>query len=197
MKTLRIFFSATFVVSLFFSCGSSAIILPPIETIDNTPIKTADLTDTEKHNWGHLDLIKDTIPGMSVDKAYSDIIKDKKGKTVIVAVIDTGIDIDHEDLKDVIWINTGEIANNGKDDDKNGYVDDVYGWNFLGDGYNEQFEYVRLLASGDSINPEYNRAEKEYTEQRLKYSTLQKQYLEDKTTTMSKIKPTTNNFYSN
>tara|TARA_R110001592_G_scaffold72678_4_gene221742 strand:- start:11843 stop:13639 length:1797 start_codon:yes stop_codon:yes gene_type:complete len=182
MKTLRIFFSATFVVSLFFSCGSSAIILPPIETIDNTPIKTADLTDTEKHNWGHLDLIKDTIPGMSVDKAYSDIIKDKKGKTVIVAVIDTGIDIDHEDLKDVIWINTGEIANNGKDDDKNGYVDDVYGWNFLGDGYNEQFEYVRLLASGDSINPEYNRAEKEYTEQRLKYSTLQKQYLEDKTT---------------
>ncbi|HWQ99255.1 MAG TPA: S8 family serine peptidase [Candidatus Methylomirabilis sp.] len=50
---------------------------------------------------------------------------------VVVAVIDTGVDVDHEDLRENIWMNTGEIPGNGIDDDKNGYVDDVHGWNFL------------------------------------------------------------------
>ena len=144
-----LFYSAVAVVILS-GCGSADILSTPIENIDNTPLKVSELTEAEKHNWGHLDLVKDTIPGMSVDKAYSEIIKDKKGKTVIVAVIDTGIDIDHEDLDDVVWTNSKEIANNNKDDDGNGYVDDIHGWNFLGDGYNEQLEYVRLIASGNT-----------------------------------------------
>ena len=80
---------------------------------------------------GTLDLKSDTIPGMSVDKAYDEIIKGKKGTKVIVAVIDSGIDIDHEDLNDVIWTNEDEIPNNGNDDDNNGFVDDIHGWNFL------------------------------------------------------------------
>ena len=138
--------------------GVSEIISTPIANIDNTPLKVMDLTEAEKHNWGHLDLVKDTIPGMSVDKAYSEIIKGKKGKSVIVAVIDSGIDIDHEDLDGVIWTNKKEIPNNGKDDDNNGYVDDIHGWNFLGDGYDEQLEYVRLIKSGDKSNPRYNEA---------------------------------------
>ena len=73
-----------------------------------------------------------------------------KSKTIIVAVIDSGIDINHEDLSGNIWVNTGEIPNNGIDDDNNGYIDDVNGWNFLGGSNNEQLEYVRLLASKEA-----------------------------------------------
>jgi subtilisin family serine protease len=69
--------------------------------------------------------------GISLDKAY-EFVKGKKSKTVIVAVLDGGIDTAQEDLKEILWRNTKEIAGNGKDDDKNGYIDDINGWNFLG-----------------------------------------------------------------
>jgi len=69
--------------------------------------------------------------GISLDKAY-EFVKGKKSKTVVVAVLDGGIDTAQEDLKEVLWRNSKEIAGNGKDDDKNGYVDDINGWNFLG-----------------------------------------------------------------
>ena len=145
--------------TLFVGCGATAdIITTPIENIDTSPLKITELTEAEKHNWGHLDLQLDTIPGMAIDRAYAEIIKGKKGKKVIVAVIDSGIDIDHEDLDGVIWTNKGEIPNNGKDDDNNGYIDDINGWNFLGDAYDEQLEYVRLLASGDTSNPRFEEA---------------------------------------
>jgi len=130
------------------SCGSTALVSTPVENIDAVPLKISELTEAEKKHWGHLDLIADTIPGMSVDKAYSEIIKSKKGKTVVVAVLDSGMDLEHEDLKGVLWTNTDEVPNNGKDDDGNGYVDDVHGYNFLGDSYNEQLEYVRMLRLG-------------------------------------------------
>ena len=146
--------------TILVACGSTSDILTtPIENIDTSPLKVTDLTEVEKNNWGHLDLVKDTIPGMAVDKAYKELIKGKKGKKVIVAVIDSGIDIDHEDLDGVIWTNTKEVPNNGKDDDKNGYVDDIHGWNFLGDAYDEQLEYVRLLASENTSDPRYAEAQ--------------------------------------
>ncbi len=126
-------------------CGSTALVSTPVENIDAVPLKISELTEAEKKHWGHLDLIADTIPGMSVDKAYNEIIKNRKGKTVVVAVLDSGMDLEHEDLKGVLWTNTDEIPNNGKDDDNNGYVDDIHGYNFLGDSYNEQLEYVRML----------------------------------------------------
>lgn len=126
-------------------CGSTALVSTPVENIDAVPLKVAELTDAEKKHWGHLDLIKDTIPGMSVDRAYNEIIQNRKGKTVVVAVLDSGMDLEHEDLKGVLWTNSDEIPNNGKDDDGNGYVDDIHGYNFLGDSYNEQLEYVRML----------------------------------------------------
>ena len=127
-------------------CGSTGgLVLTPVENIDTTPLKISDLTPAEKQNWGHLDLVSDTIPGMSVDKAYEDIIKNKKGKKVIVAVLDSGMDLSHEDLDDVLWTNKGEKPGNNKDDDGNGYVDDIHGYNFLGESYNEQLEYVRML----------------------------------------------------
>lgn len=144
---------------LLTSCGGvPGVISTPIENIDTSPIKEKELTDNEKNTWGHLDLIKDTIPGMSVDKAYNELLNGKQGQQVIVAVIDSGIDIDHEDLDGVIWRNSREIAGNGIDDDNNGYIDDINGWNFLGNTYEEQLEYVRLIASGQTSNPKYAQA---------------------------------------
>jgi subtilisin family serine protease len=82
-------------------------------------------------------------PGMETDAAYK-LLKGKTPKSVIVAVIDSGIDIEHEDLKGKIWINSDEIPKNGIDDDKNGYVDDVYGWNFLGNSKGENLNEANL-----------------------------------------------------
>jgi subtilisin family serine protease len=101
--------------------------------------------DETPKGWHMLDQASGGYYGLSVDKAYEFVkAKKLKSKTVIVAVIDSGIDTTHEDLKPVLWKNPREIAGNGIDDDKNGYVDDIYGWNFLGgrDGKNvEQDSY--------------------------------------------------------
>ncbi len=135
--------------SLFLiGCGATSLVSTPLENIDTLPLKVTELTDTEKQNWGHTDLVLDTIPGMSIDKAYSELIGNKRGQTVIVAVLDSGMDLGHEDLDDVLWTNKGEKAGNGKDDDNNGYIDDIHGYNFLGESYNEQLEYVRMLRLG-------------------------------------------------
>ena len=112
----------------------------------NVPAKKGTLTDAELNAWPHADIYKDSLPGMSLERAY-DFVSDKKGTTVIVGIIDSGIDINHEDLKDLVWTNSDEVAGNGKDDDNNGYVDDVHGWNFLGgEGVKtpEQLEVTRL-----------------------------------------------------
>ncbi|MDG1147120.1 MAG: S8 family peptidase [Crocinitomicaceae bacterium] len=81
--------------------------------------------------------------GMQTEKAYKKL-KKRKSKTVIVAIIDSGVDIEHEDLRGKIWVNTDEIAGNGIDDDKNGYIDDVHGWNFLGNAAGENANDMRL-----------------------------------------------------
>src|SRR5258706_9906776 len=89
--------------------------------------------------WHLLDQQTDGYYGIGLKKAYDFIEKEKlKSKPVIVAVIDSGIDTTHEDLKAVLWTNTGEIPGNGIDDDNNGYIDDIHGWNFVGgrDGRN-------------------------------------------------------------
>ena len=83
-------------------------------------------------DWFLRDPETDHLQGMSVEKAYSILLKDRPSRTIIVAVVDTGVDIEHEDLKSVIWLNEDEIPGNGIDDDKNGYIDDVHGWNFIG-----------------------------------------------------------------
>jgi len=105
--------------------------------------------DSAPKNWFNLDLAQDGYPGLSTEKTYKELLKGKTGKTVVVAVIDSGVDYMHEDLKDIMWVNPGEIPGNGIDDDKNGYVDDIHGWNFLGNknGENiadENLEVTRL-----------------------------------------------------
>ena len=155
MRILKpILYTAT--AGLFFSsCKSiSTIPVPQGSDVAITAVaKKAPLTDEQKNNWGNLDLIKDSIPGMSVDKAY-DFLKGKKSVTVVVGVVDSGADLGHEDLKDVAWVNTREVAGNGIDDDKNGYVDDINGWNFLGDAYKENLEAARILHNPSLSTPE-------------------------------------------
>ncbi len=98
--------------------------------------------------WHLLDATQDSFSGISLNKSY-ELLKGLKSTTVVVAVIDTGIDTTQEDLKNILWRNPREIPGNGIDDDNNGYIDDVYGWNFLGgkDGRNlktESFEVSRV-----------------------------------------------------
>ena len=98
-------------------------------------------------NWFTLDPAKDNVNGTGSDETIKRLqTKGKKSQTIIVAVLDSGIDTGHEDLKDIMWTNPGEIAGNGKDDDGNGYIDDIHGWNFLGgkDGKNVHHETLEL-----------------------------------------------------
>jgi cell wall-associated protease len=125
-------------------------------------------------DWFLKDPETDHVQGVSADKTYQTLLKDKPSKTVTVAVIDSGIDIDHEDLKDILWVNEDEIPANGIDDDKNGYVDDVNGWNFIGGklgNVNEETlevtrEYVRLKPKYENFDEKNlnkkNKAEYEY-----------------------------------
>ena len=83
-------------------------------------------------NWFNLDPKENNVNGVSTEKVYSDLLKGKPSTTVIVAVIDGGVDAEHEDLKAIMWTNPREIAGNGKDDDNNGYIDDVNGWDYIG-----------------------------------------------------------------
>jgi len=131
-------------------------------------------TLTAPKDWFLRDPETDHIQGVSVEKTYSTLLKGKPSRTILVAVIDSGIDINHEDLKEVIWVNDDEIPGNGVDDDKNGYVDDVNGWNFIGgkkgnvdeDTYEVTREYARLKPTYENIDEKKitkkNKAEYEY-----------------------------------
>ncbi|MEX0884616.1 MAG: S8 family peptidase [Cyclobacteriaceae bacterium] len=133
---------------LFLGIGFGAISAPEMEeyrNLDSLKIPS---------NWFLLDPVDDHIMGTGVEKAYEKFLKGKSPKqTVVVAVIDSGVDLEHEDLKGKIWVNEDEIPGNNLDDDGNGYVDDVHGWNFIGgpdgshvaeDSHELTREYVRL-----------------------------------------------------
>lgn len=126
-------------------------------------------------NWQLLDVQHDSVYGTSVNRAYQELLKGKKPHRVIVAVIDSGVDTAQVDLKGHIWINPGEIPGNGIDDDHNGYVDDVHGWNFLGgkDGKSIvkassalQRAYWRLRPEFGDITDSMNVKKKDRTEYR-------------------------------
>lgn len=142
-------------------------------------------TEAIPDDWWLLDPEKDSVQGVSAERSYATLLKGQPSRTVVVAVIDSGVDIDHEDLKNVIWKNTNEIAGNGIDDDKNGYVDDVYGWNFIGgkngnvnaDTYELTREYIRLKAKYETLDenrvPKKQKAEFEsYLKIKDKYEKL-------------------------
>jgi cell wall-associated protease len=107
--------------------------------------------------WHHKDLAADSVFGVSTEKAYKELLKGKKNKPVIVAVIDSGTDTAHADLQPVLWLNPLE-KRNGRDDDNNKYADDVHGWSFLGSTKgNVQYdntELTRLVREGEKRFPD-------------------------------------------
>ncbi len=154
MKILKPISVAVMASIILSSCGSTKTATTTIHkeavmvtATDSISPKKGEMSEGEIQAWPHTDVFTDSIPGMSLAKAYT-FVKDKQGKTVIVAVIDSGIDLEHDDLKDVAWVNEDEIPNNGKDDDNNGFIDDIHGWNFLGgekgQSNPEQLELTRI-----------------------------------------------------
>jgi subtilisin family serine protease len=163
MKSL----SSLLVVSSFAiaACGAPATVATaptPATPIATTPsvstpstqltmLPAATVTEAPR-NWQLLDESTDHIPGISVERAYRELLAGKAPKqTVLVAIIDNGIDTAHVDLKANLWVNPKEIAGNKKDDDNNGYVDDIHGWNFIGgrdgeDVHFDTFEVTREYA---------------------------------------------------
>jgi subtilisin family serine protease len=109
--------------------------------------------DSALANWHLLDPTADNVPGIAAERAYRELLSGMQPRdTVIVAIIDSGVEIDHPDLAGVLWTNRGEVAGNGRDDDNNGYVDDVHGWDFLGardgrDIHADTYEITRLYAA--------------------------------------------------
>jgi len=158
--------------------------------------QTIDSTENSlNHNWYNKSASIDSIYGAEVEKAYNEILKGKTSTTVIVAVIDGGIDVTHEDLKNNIWVNKNEIPDNGIDDDNNGYIDDIHGWNFIGNAegenityenlevtriyrsYNKKFENIdsKSLSEEEKVKYDlYKKAESIYTKQKNELLTGQK-----------------------
>lgn len=98
--------------------------------------------------WQHGDAASDNIIGVSSLKAINDLVKDKKPTPIVVAVLDSGTETFHPDLKNNLWTNTDELPGNGIDDDKNGYIDDMHGWSFIGgkdgDVSGDNLEFTRI-----------------------------------------------------
>ena len=141
------FFVLIFLVFLF-SCSTSTV-------IKNQAMAPKPLLDSVMY-WHHKDYELDKIPGISLERFYAENTQKPKQKTIIVATIDTQIDKNHSELKNAIWTNPNELPDNGIDDDHNGYIDDIHGWNFLGNkggGYVvwANYEYVRIIRKYDPI----------------------------------------------
>ena len=154
MKVMKSVFYATLVAFVFASCKSITSIPVPTGsdvTID-IPAKKGPLSEEAKNAWSAADIETDSMAGMSLVKAYK-FLEGKKGVQVIVGIADSGVDLEHEDLKGVAWVNPKEVPGNNKDDDKNGYVDDIHGWNFLGNKEGkivnaDQLEITRIVKNG-------------------------------------------------
>ncbi len=142
--------------------------------------------DSAPDNWFNLDLSQNKINGVSSEKAYSELLKNRQPKKkIIVAIIDSGVEADHEDLKDVMWVNKNEIANNGIDDDKNGYIDDIHGWNFIGgktgNVSEDTYELTRVYSTLKAKPKRNKKEEKEFQKLKKSYEEktedLKNQYL--------------------
>ncbi|GIZ08008.1 S8 family peptidase [Flavobacterium sp. UMI-01] len=178
MNSLKPLFISAFSVVILAGCGTQKQAFnfskfTPITAPVNVTKKST-LKDSELKRWSHLDIQKDTVPGMSVDRTYNELLKNKVGTKVIVGVIDSGVDIEHEDLKTVIWNNSKEIAGNGIDDDKNGYTDDVHGWNFLGDIIKEHLEYERIVNNKSLVDEKTYQEAKAENDKTIAEATMNK-----------------------
>ncbi len=167
MIRLKLFPVFLFILTLAACSSSRPIISEPtpatsetVATVVAEPVADAPVVKAASRppDWFERDAGTTGFPGIEVEKAYETILRERKpAQTVVVAVIDSGVDIEHEDLKTKIWVNEDEVAGNGIDDDGNGYVDDVHGWDFIGgpDGRDvdkDTYELTRELAK---LKPKY------------------------------------------
>lgn len=123
--------------------------------------QTADTTldpmmDKDLMTWYHKDFASTNVYGVNTQNAYKYLeSKGLKAKKVIVGVLDSGVQVDHPGLINNMWTNVNEVPNNGKDDDGNGYIDDVHGWNFIGgkngDVYDDNLEVTRVVKKYQSV----------------------------------------------
>ena len=176
MRIMKPVFYTLLIAITLSSCKTvSTIVVPKGSEVAVAAVeKKSALTESEKKSWGHADLVQDSIPGMSVEKAHQ-FLQGKKGTQIVVAVVDSGTDLEHEDLKDVAWVNPKEIAGNGIDDDKNGFIDDINGWNFLGKIYKENAELYRIVKDPKLADEKtYKRAKAAY-DKNVKEATTNKQ----------------------
>ena len=140
-------------------------IIPLILIFTNSFGQVKDINELDKEylNWYNSDLETNEMAGASVDKVYELLLDGREPeKEVVVAVLDGGVDINHDDLKGMVWINEDEIPGNGIDDDNNGFIDDIHGWNFLGNaaGENvnlENMEYTRVYAQNNPDDPNFEK----------------------------------------
>src|SRR6185369_9364287 len=150
MKNLRLFA----VLAAAAACAAPRTVATPASVpapvpapTTSAPVKAAMPPAEAQRNWQLLDEIIDGVPGISAERAQRELLAGKQpARTVLVAVIDGGIDTAHVSLKGSLWSNPQEVAGNGKDDDNNGYVDDVHGWNFIGgkDGKDVQYDLLEV-----------------------------------------------------
>lgn len=155
MKTLLILISLLFAGAI----SSNAIAQNDLNIVsgDNNTKKDT-VTKAQYTQWSHLDIIEDTLVGISLKQAYAFAKEhDKKAQPIIVAIIDSGVDTAHEDLHNKLWINPKEIPYNKIDDDNNGYIDDIYGWNFIGN------------ANGENVNGDTWEVTRMYRDLKKKY----------------------------
>lgn len=152
MKTFYLF---SFLIIIFIGCKSAN---QPNTVLESSPI-------TEANNeWYQKDFHQDNVPGISLDKWYFQNKKKAKNKNIIVAVIDTQIDLNHEDLQGILWKNLKEIPDNGIDDDHNGYRDDCNGWSFTGTKSGayvvwNRYEYVRIVQEWGKLFKDKNESQ--------------------------------------
>lgn len=190
MNTIKPIYLSAFALLVLAGCGASKqvsnsnagliAISAPLNITKKAPI-----TENDLKRWSHLDIVKDTIPGMSVDKAYAELLKNKKGVKVIVGIVDSGVDIEHQDLKSVVWTNKKEIAGNGIDDDKNGFIDDIHGWNFLGDITKENLEYERIIKIKSLVDEATYQAAKALNDKKIADATAGKARTEQMIVTLN------------
>lgn len=122
------------------------------------------LKDKDLMTWYHKDFASSKVYGVNTDNAYKYLeSKGLKPKSVVVAVLDSGVEVDHPGLKNNMWKNPNEVPNNGKDDDGNGYIDDVHGWNFMGSAKGDidvdNMEVTRVVKKYKSVFEGENSAE--------------------------------------
>lgn len=148
----------------------------------------------QPENWFNLDPEDDKVLGVSTERMYEKLIQGKTGKVVIVAVLDSGVDPNHKELKEIMWVNADEIPNNGVDDDKNGYVDDIHGWNFLGNakGENVRYDNLEMTRIYRKLKPKYENADSTtLNKKELVEFRLYQQFAEDLETNRQKYKDAT------